>query len=279
MLFHRATLHTCTKFIEKVIPLAELITIDQVKKVYQTKTSPLHAMGPIDLGVRQGEFISVVGPSGCGKSTLLLLIAGLLEFEAGEIRINGSPVKGPQTDIGIVFQTPVLFDWRDVLGNVLLQIEMRKLNKKDYLERAKELLDSVGLKEFENRYPFELSGGMQQRTAFCRALIHDPPLVLMDEPLGALDAMTREQLRVDLEQLWLLTKKTVIFVTHSIPESVQLSDRVVVFTPRPGLIERIIDIDLPRPRTMAVRESREFQDYVHELTGLFMNFGVLKERT
>jgi NitT/TauT family transport system ATP-binding protein len=205
------------------------------------------------------------------------LIAGLLEFEAGEIRINGLPVTGPQTDIGIVFQTPVLFDWRDVLGNVLLQIEMRKLNKRDYLERAKELLDSVGLKEFENRYPFELSGGMQQRTAFCRALVHDPPLVLMDEPLGALDAMTREQLRVDLEQLWLLTKKTVIFVTHSIPESVQLSDRVVVFTPRPGLIERIIDIDLPRPRTMAVRESREFQQYVHELTGMFMNFGVLRE--
>jgi NitT/TauT family transport system ATP-binding protein len=154
---------------------------------------------------------------------------------------------------------------------------MRKLNKNDYLDRARELLDSVGLKEFEKRYPFELSGGMQQRTAFCRALIHDPPLVLMDEPLGALDAMTREQLRVDLEQLWLKTKKTVIFVTHSIPESVQLSDRVVVFTPRPGYIERIIDIDLPRPRTMAVRESREFQQYVHELTGLFMSFGVLKE--
>lgn len=277
ILLHGAKLHTHPKFIEKVFPLAELITIDQVKKVYQTRTGPLHAMGPIDLGVQQGEFISIVGPSGCGKSTLLLLIAGLLEFEGGEIRINGSLVTGPQTDIGIVFQTPVLFDWLDVLGNVLLQIEMRKLNKKDYLARARELLDSVGLKDFEKRYPFELSGGMQQRTAFCRALIHNPPLVLMDEPLGALDAMTREQLRVDLEQLWLKTKKTVIFVTHSIPESVQLSDRVVVFTPRPGLVERIIDIDLPRPRTMAVRESREFQQYVHDLTGLFMSFGVLKE--
>ena len=257
--------------------MAELISIKNVKKIYQTRTGPLHALGPIDLSVRQGEFISIVGPSGCGKSTLLLLIAGLLEFESGEICINDNKVTGPQTDIGIVFQTPVLVDWRDVLGNVMLQIEMRKLNKQDYLSRARELLDSVGLKEFEKRYPFELSGGMQQRTAFCRALIHDPPLILMDEPLGALDAMTREQLRVDLEQLWLKTKKTVIFVTHSIPESVQLSDRVVVFTPRPGLIERVIDIELPRPRTMAVRESAEFQQYVHELTSIFMSFGVLKE--
>jgi len=257
--------------------LAELISIQNVKKIYQTRTGPLHALGPIDLSVRQGEFISIVGPSGCGKSTLLLLIAGLLEFESGEIRINDNKVTGPQTDIGIVFQTPVLVDWRDVLGNVMLQIEMRKLNKQDYLSRARELLDSVGLKEFEKRYPFELSGGMQQRTAFCRALIHNPPLIVMDEPLGALDAMTREQLRVDLEQLWLKTKKTVLFVTHSIPESIQLSDRVVVFTPRPGLIERVIDIDLPRPRTMAVRESPEFQSYVHELTSIFMSFGVLKE--
>jgi NitT/TauT family transport system ATP-binding protein len=205
------------------------------------------------------------------------MVAGLLDFEEGEIRIDGSLVNSPQTDIGIVFQTPVLVDWRDVLGNVLLQIEMRRLKPEEYVARAKELLASVGLAEFEKRYPFELSGGMQQRTAFCRALIHDPPLVLMDEPLGALDAMTREQLRVDLEQLWLKTKKTVLFVTHSIPESVQLSDRVVVFTPRPGLIDRIIDINLPRPRSMAVRESPEFQKYVHELTSMFMSFGVLRE--
>jgi NitT/TauT family transport system ATP-binding protein len=257
--------------------LSELISIQNLKKIYQTRAGPLHAMGPIDLSVRQGEFISIVGPSGCGKSTLLLLIAGLIDFEQGQIRIKDSLVTGPQTDIGIVFQTPVLVDWRDVLGNVMLQIEMRKLNKTDYLGRAMQLLDSVGLNEFEKRYPYELSGGMQQRTAFCRALIHDPSLVLMDEPLGALDAMTREQLRIDLEQLWLQTKKTVIFVTHSIPESVQLSDRIVIFTPRPGMIEKIIDIDLPRPRTMKVRESRKFQQYVHELTSTFMSFGVLQE--
>ncbi len=257
--------------------MTELITIRDVKKVYQSRTGPVHALGPVELTVHKGEFISIVGPSGCGKSTLLLMAAGLLDFDEGEIRIDDQPVTGPQTDIGIVFQTPVLVDWRDVLGNVLIQIEMRKLKVEDYRARARELLESVGLQEFEKRYPFELSGGMQQRTAFCRALIHDPSLVLMDEPLGALDAMTREQLRVDLEQLWLKTRKTVLFVTHSIPESIQLSDRVVIFTPRPGLIERVIDIDLPRPRSMEVRESPEFQYYVHELTSIFMGFGVLKE--
>jgi NitT/TauT family transport system ATP-binding protein len=257
--------------------LTALININQVVKTYQSKTGPVHALGPIDLDVQDGEFISILGPSGCGKSTLLLLVAGLLEYESGEIKVEDSLVTSPQTEIGIVFQTPVLVDWRDVLGNVLLQIEMRNLKTEDYLDRAKDLLASVGLTEFENRYPFELSGGMQQRTAFCRALVHDPPLVLMDEPLGALDAMTREQLRVDLEQLWIKTRKTVIFVTHSIPESIQLSDRVVVFTPRPGIIEQIIDINLPRPRSMRVRESPEFQHYVHELTRIFMGFGVLKE--
>lgn len=258
--------------------MAELITISGVKKVFQSRTGPVHALGPIDLSVNEGEFISIVGPSGCGKSTLLLMVAGLLEYDTGEIKINGARVSSPQTDIGIVFQTPVLVDWRDVLGNVLLQIEMRKLKVDQYRQRALELLDSVGLKGFEKRYPFELSGGMQQRTAFCRALIHDPPLVLMDEPLGALDAMTRDQLRMDLEHLWLTTRKTVLFVTHSIPESIQLSDRVVVFTPRPGMIERIIEIDLPRPRSMAVRESPQFQQYVHELTSIFMSYGVLRER-
>jgi NitT/TauT family transport system ATP-binding protein len=204
-------------------------------------------------------------------------VAGLLEYETGDIYINSKLVNEPQTDIGIVFQTPVLTDWRDVLGNVLLQIEMRGLKLGDYIDRAKLLLNSVGLSDFEKQYPFELSGGMQQRTALCRALIHDPPLNLMDEPLGALDAMTRAQLRVDLEQLWLETRKTVLFVTHSISESIQLSDRVVVFTPRPGTIHMIIDIDLPRPRTMQVRESPEFQHYVHQLTEIFMGFGVLRE--
>src|SRR5262249_29108604 len=191
------------------------------------------------------------------------------------IVVDGAEVRGPQTDVGIVFQTPALADWRDVLGKVLLQVEMRRLCTGDFRERARQLLASVGLGEFERRYPFELSGGMQQRAAFCWALVHDPALVLMDEPLGALDALTREQLRTDLERLWMQTGKTVIFVTHSISESVQLADCVVVMSPRPGQIERTVTIELPRPRTMEVRESPEFQRYVHDITEVFLSRGVL----
>ncbi len=256
-------------------PGSDLITIDRVAKVYSTKAGPVHALGPVDLSVRRGEFVAIVGPSGCGKSTLLLLVAGLLPCTAGRITLDGREVREPQTDIGIVFQTPALADWRDVLGNVLLQIELRRQRTKDYRQRARQLLASVGLGEFERSYPFELSGGMQQRTAFCRALVHDPPLVLMDEPLGALDALTREQLRIDLERLWMDSRKTVLFVTHSITESVQLADRVVVMSPRPGVIERVETIDLPRPRTIEVRESPAFQQHVHAITEVFLSRGVL----
>jgi NitT/TauT family transport system ATP-binding protein len=251
------------------------IAIDRVAKVYSTKAGPLHALGPVDLAIGRGEFVAIVGPSGCGKSTLLLLTAGLLDRTTGRIAIDGAEVRAPRTDVGIVFQTPALAEWRDVLGNVILQVELRRLRAADYRERARGLLASVGLADFEGRYPFELSGGMQQRTAFCRALVHDPALVLMDEPLGALDALTREQLRTDLERLWMQTGKTVIFVTHSITESVQLADRVVVMSPRPGVIERTVVIELPRPRTIEVRESRDFQRYVHDITEVFLNRGVL----
>ena len=182
---------------------------------------------------------------------------------------------GPQTNIGMVFQGSVLVDWRSVLGNVMLQIEMRGLRRRDYLERARALLRSVGLLDFADRHPYELSGGMQQRTAFCRALIHDPPLILMDEPLGALDAMTREQLRSDLERLWMETPKTVILVTHSIEEAVQLSDEVVVISPRPGQIVRQLAVPLPRPRTMAVREGAEFHRLVDEVRHIFRGYGVI----
>jgi NitT/TauT family transport system ATP-binding protein len=255
--------------------MSPFITIEQVTKVYPTKDGPLHALGPVDLAVGRGEFVAIVGPSGCGKSTLLLLTAGLLDYTSGRITVEGSEVRAPRTDVGIVFQTPALAEWRDVLGNVLLQLEMRRLDARTYRERAHDLLASVGLGGFERRYPFELSGGMQQRTAFCRALVHDPPLVLMDEPLGALDALTREQLRTDLERLWMQTGKTVLFVTHSITESVQLADRVVVMSPRPGLIDRVVPIELPRPRTIEVREGAEFQRCVHEITEVFLNRGVL----
>jgi len=253
----------------------EFIWVDRVTKVYPTRGGPVHALGPVDLSVRGGEFVAIVGPSGCGKSTLLLIVAGLLGCTSGEVTMGGARVTEPRTDIGIVFQTPALAEWRDVLGNVLLQVEMRGLRARDYRSRAEQLLESVGLGEFERRYPFELSGGMQQRAAFCRALVHDPPLVLMDEPLGALDALTREQLRTDLERLWMNTGKTLLFVTHSIVESVQLADRVVVMSPRPGIIERIIEINLPRPRTIDVRETPQFHECVHEITEIFLTRGVL----
>jgi NitT/TauT family transport system ATP-binding protein len=249
--------------------------MDAVKKVFSSRRDAVHAVGPLSLQVKRGEFVSLLGPSGCGKSTLLMMIAGLLEPTEGTVTIEDNAVRAPQTDIGIVFQNPVLVDWRDVLGNVLLQIEMRKLDRKAYEQKAVQLLSSVGLKDFLHKHPYELSGGMQQRTAFCRALIHDPPLVLMDEPLGALDAMTREQLRRDLERLWLQTRKTLVFVTHDIAEAVQLSDRVVLITPRPGMVDRTIDIDLPRPRDFSVLKSPQFARHEAEIKEVFMGYGVV----
>jgi NitT/TauT family transport system ATP-binding protein len=244
------------------------VSIRAVHKVYPSKAGPVNALGPIDLDIASGRFVSLVGPSGCGKSTLLLMLAGLLDITAGDIEVAGRPVRGPLTDVGIVFQGNVLVDWRDALGNVLLQIEMRGLRRRDYKERAQALLASVGLAEFAHRFPYELSGGMQQRAAFCRALIHDPPLVLMD-------AMTREQLRGDLERLWMETRKTVIFVTHSIDEAVQLSDEVVVISPRPGKIVRRVAVDLPHPRTLELRQGAEFQRLVGEIKQIFMGYGVI----
>ncbi len=249
------------------------VELKNVTKVYESRTGPVHAFGPVDLAVEETRFVALVGPSGCGKSTLLLM--GLLEGSAGEIRVAGAPVRGPQTNMGMVFQNPVLVDWRTVLGNVLLQIDLRGLRRRDFLDRAQALLASVGLAEFAGRHPYELSGGMQQRTAFCRALIHDPPLILMDEPLGALDAMTREQLRADLERLWMQTGKTVLLVTHSIEEAVQLSDRVIVISPRPGVIVRDVSIELPRPRTLDVCDSEAFHEHVADIKRIFLSYGVI----
>jgi NitT/TauT family transport system ATP-binding protein len=233
-------------------------------------------MDSVSLEIGEGEFVSVVGPSGCGKSTFLLIIAGLIPASSGEVRIGGRVVSRPQTEIGIVFQNPVLLDWRTVLGNVLLQVEARRLDLASFRRRAQALLKSVGLEDFEDKYPFELSGGMRQRTAICRALIHDPPLLLMDEPFGALDALTREQMRLDIERLWMETRKTVLFITHSISEAILLSDRVVVMSPRPGTIERIIPIDLARPRALAVRDSARFAEFSNTITSIFLDRGVLR---
>jgi NitT/TauT family transport system ATP-binding protein len=235
-----------------------------------------HAIDGLDLSIASGELVVVVGPSGCGKSTLLRIMAGLLPCSSGHVRVSGSEVHGPQTDLGIVFQSPVLLDWRHVLDNVLIQIELRGLDVDRYRARAEELLASVGLADFKDRRPRELSGGMRQRVAIVRALIHDPPLLMMDEPFGALDALTREQMRIDLEKLWLQQRHTLVFVTHGIAEAVALADRVVVMTPRPGRIERIIPIDLPRPRNKAVIASERFTQYCDEITECFMRYGVIR---
>ena len=247
-----------------------------MSKVYAGMEGPVAALEAVSLDVAEGEFVAILGPSGCGKSTLLLMVAGLLPPSAGTVRLAGRAVTRPQTEIGIVFQTPVLLDWRTVLRNVLLQVESRGLDVAAYRPKARELLRSVGLDGFEDRYPFELSGGMRQRAAICRALIHDPPLLLMDEPLGALDALTREQMRVDIERLWLARRKTVLFITHSITEAVLLSDRVVVMSPRPGRIDGVFEIGLPRPRHLAVQESPEFARHLKAITDLFLARGVLR---
>jgi len=251
------------------------IEVAGLTKVFRRGELETAALDGIDLQVDAGEFLAVVGPSGCGKSTLLRLIAGLIPPSTGRVTIDGHGVSGPETDLGIVFQKPILLEWRNVLGNVLLQAEMRRLDSNAYLERAHHLLAAVGLEDFEDRYPHELSGGMQQRAAIVRALIHDPPLLLMDEPFGALDALTREQMRIDLEELWLSTRKTVVFITHSIDEAVLLADRVLVMSPRPGKIERVIAVDLPRPRGLEARTLPAFDEAVAAITDIFLARGVL----
>jgi NitT/TauT family transport system ATP-binding protein len=246
-----------------------------VAKTYRRGHRETRALASIDLELREGEFLAIVGPSGCGKSTLLRLCAGLIPASAGEIRVDGEIVDRPQTNLGIVFQSPVLLDWRTALDNVLMQIELRSLDPSRYRDRALRLLEQIGLAEFADRYPYELSGGMRQRVAIARALIHDAPLLLMDEPFGALDALTREQMRLDLEALWLATHKTVLFITHSIDEAVLLADRVVVMSPRPGRIERILDVTMPRPRGLDARRTADFARITEAITAIFLARGVL----
>ena len=251
------------------------VEIDGISKLYETLGEPVQAIDDVSLSCKPGEFLAVLGPSGCGKSTILLLVAGLVPLTGGTISIGGTAVSKPYTNLGMVFQEAVLLDWRKVMSNVLLQVEMRGLDKKAYRPRAQQLIDLVGLTGFENSYPFELSGGMRQRVSICRALLHDPPLLLMDEPFGALDALTRDKLNLDLQQIWLTSRKTVLFVTHSITEAVFLADRVVVLSPRPCTVEAILEIDLPRPRDHAVRETPEFGRYASDIREIFSSLGIL----
>ena len=250
------------------------IRLQNVGKSYQTKDGVIEACADVNIDIKQSEFIAIVGPSGCGKTTILKMVAGLVPYSSGTIMMGGRVVDRPQTDVGIVFQEAVLLDWRDVLSNVMLQIDIREMERARYEPVARHLLRSTGLEGFERKKPYELSGGMRQRVSICRALVHDPPMLLMDEPFGALDALTREQISMDIQRVWMEKRKTAIHITHSIPEAVLLADRVVVMGPRPGRIVEIIDIDLPRPRRLD-KLPPQFNDYAGRIREIFKSKGVL----
>ena len=254
------------------------VKISSLVKVYETDTDDVLALDGIDLEIEPGSFVAVVGPSGCGKSTLLSLLAELIPITFGEILIDGQQVCKPHPKVGVVFQTDMLLYWRSILDNVLLPIEIKSLGRQKHKEKATSLLAQVGLQGIEDKMPSELSGGMRQRVAICRALIQEPGLLLMDEPFGALDALTREQMIVDLQAMWSRVRNTVLFITHGIDEAVFLADRVIVMSPRPGKIELDLSIDIPRPRQWTeVHENKNFQQYIRKIRETFEAKGVLVE--
>ena len=249
---------------------APLITVANLEKTYRTRGRTLvQALGGISLDVADGEFVTIVGQSGCGKTTFLKILAGLLTRSSGAVTLRGRAVDGPSRDIGIVFQDPVLLPWRTVFDNVMLPVQVLGLDWTASRRRALQLLELVGLHGFEDKYPHELSGGMRQRVALARALVHDPSLLLMDEPFGALDAMTREFMNLELLRIWGEAGKTVVFITHSIPEAVFLADRVVVMSARPGRIAEIVSVELRRPRDLDMMASDEFGVYSRKIRHLF----------
>jgi NitT/TauT family transport system ATP-binding protein len=243
-----------------VDPGRVLIRATGVRKVYPTPTGDIEAIGSANFSLAKGEFISLLGPSGCGKSTLLMMVAGLEETTAGAIRIDGSSVLRPRRDVGIVYQDPVLLPWKTVLQNVLFPIEIQKLPRASYMGKALELLGTVGLGGFLDKKPHELSGGMRQRVAICRALVNDPAVLLMDEPFSALDTITRDQMNVWLMKLWEEVRKSALFVTHSIREAVFLSDRILVMGKKPSTIFWEERMTFPRPRDLSIGESAEFNE-------------------
>jgi NitT/TauT family transport system ATP-binding protein len=235
-----------------------LIRIEGVSKRFATASGPpVQALDEVDLELGENEFVTLVGRSGCGKSTLLRIVAGLIGASTGRVLLGGREVTAPRPDVSLMFQRSALLPWRSVIDNVLLPVEVLKLDRRASRSRAEELLALVGLEGFEGRRPYELSGGMQQRVALCRALIHDPAVLLMDEPFAALDALTREELSLELQRIWSEHRKTILFVTHSIQEAVLLADRVIVMTPRPGRIAADIHVDLPRPRSLGLGQGSE----------------------
>jgi NitT/TauT family transport system ATP-binding protein len=247
------------------------IEIDRVNRMF----GRFEALRPITVDIEPGEFVSVVGPSGCGKSTLMLMVAGLLGTSQGTIRVGGKPLSGPITDVGIVFQDHLLLDFRTAFDNVLLQGIIRGLPMEPVRQRTRELFDRLGLAAAADRYPHQLSGGMRQRVSLARALVLRPSVLLMDEPFGALDALTRLQVRYDLEQLWMADRPTVLFITHSVDEAVGLSDRVLVMSPSPGRVVEELRIDLPRPRPLTMGEDPALTAYAKRIYDHFARLGVI----
>jgi NitT/TauT family transport system ATP-binding protein len=247
-----------------------------VVRRFDTATGPFTAVDDVSFDIARGEFVSLIGPSGCGKSTLMLMVAGLQPISAGQIAIDGATLTRPLTDVGIVFQDHLLLDFRTAMANVMLQAEIRGLPLPAMRARAAALFEKLGIVQAADRYPRQLSGGMRQRVSIARALIHEPSILLMDEPFGALDAITRTQIRHDLELLWLETHKTVLFITHSLEEAIGLADRVLVMSPSPGRIVDEIRIELPRPRPAHLGEYPSFNAYAERIHEAFRRFGVIK---
>jgi NitT/TauT family transport system ATP-binding protein len=252
-----------------------LLTAESVSVVYRTAREPIVALEDLSLSVAAGEFVSLVGPSGCGKSTFVRLASGLLPPTSGRLVLDGTPVTGPRRDVGVVFQQPTLLPWKTVLDNVLVPCRALGLDMPRSRATAMELLELTGLASFALNYPYELSGGMQQRVGLARGLIHDPRVLLMDEPFGALDAMTRERMAIELQRIWMATGKSVAFITHSIPEAVFLSDRVIVISPRPGRVVEEVAVPLPRPRSVATMADETFSRICTRLRERFGTFGGL----
>lgn len=244
---------------------AGTVQVEHATKYYKTNTGSVHALEDINLDIKKGEFVAIVGPSGCGKSTLLWAISGLHDLTSGGIVLDGRPVEGPRPEIGMIFQEANLLPWRNLQKNIEFPFEIKKIDPAPYQPRIKELLEEVGLEGFETKFPRELSGGMQQRASIVRCLSFDPEIILMDEPFGALDAFTRDEMNLLIQKLWMETGKTIIFVTHNVAEAILLADRVVVLTPRPGRVAHIFDIDLARPRTIEQTYSAPFVEKIFEV--------------
>ena len=249
------------------------LSANDVSVTYQSLRGKHIAVDNVSMTLRPGEFVSILGPSGCGKSTFLSVVAGLLPASGGEVSVFGETVSGPRKDIGVVFQQATLLPWLNVINNVLIPVKALRKSDRDYTQRAHELLELVGLSKFFKYYPNELSGGMQQRVGIARALIHDPNLLLMDEPFAALEAMTRERMSLELQDIWQASKKSVLFITHSIPEAVFLSDRILIMSPSPGRFVKEVVIDLPRPRTVQTMSSGEYAALCGEIRKMFDHLG------